>query len=190
MKGWISVPGIREHADRTLAEQMLGLDVAVAEAKGKTVLDLGCAEGLIGREFALAGATDVLGIESLESHLEVARRACADCPQMRFQQAYLQEWIPAHDPPEQFDIVLALGIIHKIPDPGWALRFACRSARKLVLFRAPAKAWNGWVTAKHQTLGEKRGTCHVPTVFGEEGFGFERKINGARGEGVEYWRRK
>jgi 2-polyprenyl-3-methyl-5-hydroxy-6-metoxy-1,4-benzoquinol methylase len=69
MKGWLSVPGIREHADRTLAEQMLGLDKAVAECKGKRVLDLGCAEGLIGLEFAKAGAVNVVGIESLQTTL-------------------------------------------------------------------------------------------------------------------------
>lgn len=188
MKGWISVPGIREEADRTLAEQMLGIDVS--EAKGKTVLDLGCAEGLIGREFALAGASSVLGVESLESHLEVARRACADAPQMRFERAYLQDWIPAHDPPEVFDIVLCLGIAHKVADPSTVLRFACRSSRDLVLFRAPAHAWNGNITAKHGNRGTPRITVHVPTVMGEEGFALERHISGARGEGVEYWRRR
>jgi 2-polyprenyl-3-methyl-5-hydroxy-6-metoxy-1,4-benzoquinol methylase len=190
VKGWIAVPGIREVADRTLDEQMRGLREAFPEAKGKTVLDLGCAEGLIGREFALAGASRVVGIESLEEHLTVARIACADAPQMEFVQAYLQDWIAAHDPPEQFDVVLALGIIHKIGDPGWALRFACRSCRELLLFRAPAHAWNGWVTAKHQTMGKHRAKCHVPSVMEEEGFYFSLKIDGARGEAAEYWRRR
>lgn len=190
MKGWIAVPGIREHADRTLEEQMLGLDLALAEADGKTVLDLGCAEGLIGREFAKAGAVDVLGIESLEDHLAVARLACADAPQVRFERAYLQDWIPAHEPPEVFDIVLALGIIHKIADPAEPLRFACKSCRDLLLFRAPASAWNGNVTAKHSLIGGARHTIHVPTVMADEGFVLERHIPGARGEGVEYWRRK
>lgn len=190
-KGWISVPGIREHADRTLAEQLIGLEAAIAEARGKTVLDLGCAEGVIGREFARAGATRVLGIESLPGHLEVARLACAAETQMEFAQAYLQDWIPAHPEPEVFDIVLALGIIHKVYDPGEALRFACRSCRDLLLFRAPAHAWEGWVRAKHRAPGAvDKGKVHVPTAMAEEGFRFIRKIAGARGEAVEYWERR
>jgi len=190
MKGWISLPGIREHADRTLAEQMLGLNDALAEAEGRTVLDLGAAECAISKEFAKAGATRVFAIESLHEHLEVARRYCADTPQVEMQQGYLQDWIPAHDPPEVFDIVLCLGIAHKIHDPSIVLRFACRSARDLVLFRAPAHAWNGNVTAKHGRTGVTRQTVHVPTVMADEGFALERHIPGARGEGVEYWRRK
>lgn len=189
-KGWMSVPGIREDADRTFEEQMLGVREALPEAAGKSVLDLGCAEGLIGREFARAGAVRVLGIESLEGHLDVARRACADLPQMEFEQAYLQDWIAAHEPPMVFDIVLALGIIHKLYDPAVPLRWAARSCGDLLLFRAPANAWDGWVTAKHKAKDSPaRGRCHVPTVMTEEGFRFERKIPGARGEAVEYWRR-
>lgn len=190
-KGWIAVPGIRENADRTLEEQLLGLELGIAEAAGKTVLDLGCAEGVIGREFARAGATRVLGIESLAGHLEVARLACAAETQMEFAQAYLQDWIPAHPDPEVFDLVLALGIIHKVYDPGEALRFACRSCRDLLLFRAPAHAWEGWVQAKHRAPGAPaRLRVHVPTAMEEEGFALERKIAGARGEAVEYWRRR
>lgn len=190
-KGWIAVPGIRENADRTLEEQLLGLEFAIAEAAGKTILDLGCAEGVIGREFARAGATRVLGIESLAGHLEVARLACAAETQMEFAQAYLQDWIPAHPDPEVFDFVLALGIVHKISDPADALRFACRSCRELLLFRAPANAWEGWVRAKHRGLGmPAHGKVHVPTMMAEQGFVFEQKIPGARGEAVEYWRRR
>jgi len=185
-KGWIAVPGIRDRADRTLEEQMAGLEQAVAECKGKTIIDLGCAEGLIGREFARAGAVDVLGIELLESHLMVARKACKDqMPPMRFECAHMDNWIASHEPPDLFDIVLCLGIAHKVREPRTVMRFSCRSARDLVCFRAPAKNWDGWFAAKHS--GRK---CHVPTVMAEHGFAFEKKAEGQRGEAVEYWRRK
>jgi SAM-dependent methyltransferase len=178
------VPGIREHADRTLAEQMLGLDLALKEAGGKTVLDLGCAEGLIGREFARAGAIDVLGIDSLDTHLDVARQACADCPQMRFLRANLNHYIPAQEKIELFAIVLALGIMHKLNDPDAGLRFAARSCVDLLLYRPPAYAADGIVKSKRFTK-----YCHAPTVLREEGLHEERRIDGARGEHVEYWRR-
>lgn len=199
-KGWLKVPGIRPMGDRTLEEQMLGLDPALAEASGKTVLDLGCAEGLIGREFAKAGATRVLGIELLKSHLEVARKACKSFKQMEFVCAHLGYYIAAscdqneagsdgYDfkvgvPRETFDIVLALGIIHKLDDPAVPLVFAARSARSLVCFRAPAHASDGVVTAKHS-----KKTCNVPDIMEREGFVEEKLIPGVRGEAVQYWRR-
>ena len=142
-KGWLKVPGIRPLGDRTLEEQMIGLDKALAECAGKTVLDLGCAEGLIGREFAKAGAIDVHGIELLENHLAVARKACKGYKQMRFTRSHLLDYILLHSTEhlvsEQYDIVLALGIIHKLEDPNIPMRYAARSAKSLVCFRAPAR---------------------------------------------------
>lgn len=184
-KGWLKVPGIRPMGDRTLEEQMLGLDPALAEAKGKTVLDLGCAEGLIGREFARAGATRVLGIELLKSHLEVARKACKGFREMEFVCAHLGAYIAQVGAEiEQFDIVLALGIIHKLDDPAIPLVFAARSARSLVCFRAPAHAYDGVVKAKHSGK-----VCNVPEIMTREGFVDEKLIKGVRGEAVQYWRR-
>jgi len=184
-RGWFKIPGIREQGDRTIEEQMLGLGPALEEAKGKTVLDLGCAEGAISKAFAEAGAASVLGVESLEGHLAVARKLCKALPNVRFVRSHLQDYMPAHEPPDQFDIVLILGIIHKIEDPGWPLGFACRSARDLILFRGPARAGNGIVTSKH---GKQ--SVHVPTVMHRYGFRLEKRIAGARNEGVEYWRRE
>lgn len=185
-KGWFRVPGVRPKGDRSIEEQMLGLGPALDECKGKTVLDLGCAEGALGREFVKAGAVDVLGIEALESHLDVALQYCKDfMPPMRFVCAKLEKYMPAHEPPEQFDIVLNLGVAHKVRDPNTVMRWACRSARDLVCFRGCAAYWDGWFEAKRGGV-----RCHVPTVMGEQGFAFEKKIAGARGEAVEYWRRQ
>lgn len=184
MKGWFRVPGFRPDGDRTLKEQMMGMAPALAEAKGKTVLDLGCAEALISLEFARAGAIDVLGIELLASHLEIARKVCKGQP-VRFICAHLGDYIAAQPQPQQFDIVLALGIIHKLEDPAVPLRFAARSAKDLMLFRAPAKATDGVIRAKHSKV-----PCNVPLVMKEEGFQEEKLIAGVRGEAVQYWRRQ
>ena len=47
-QGWFSTKG--RLGDRTLKQQLMGLDPLFAECKGKTVLDVGCAEGLISIE--------------------------------------------------------------------------------------------------------------------------------------------
>lgn len=183
-KGWFKVPGIRPDGDRTIAEQVLGLKPALDEARGKSVLDLGCAEGCISAEFAKAGAARVVAIELLAPHLEVARRYCKGLAQIEFVQAHLDEWAEAHPEPERFDIVLALGIIHKLHDPHVPLRFAARSCRSLLCFRAPAMATDGIIKSKHTAR-----PCNVPKVLTFEGFTEEQLIPGVRGEAVQYWRR-
>lgn len=188
-KGWLKVPGIRPNGDRTLAEQMMGLDRALAECRGKTVLDLGCAEGLIGLEFAKAGAARVVGIELLETHLQVARRACKGYSQMEFICSHLGDYIVGNPDPQRFDIVLCLGIIHKLDDPNIPMVWAARAASDLLCFRAPAKV-ERWgqdylVKSKFQDA-----TCNVPKTMREQGFVDEGTVPGVRGEGVQYWRRK
>jgi SAM-dependent methyltransferase len=181
-KGWLKVPGLRPKGDRTLAEQMLGLAPALAFARGKSVLDLGCAEGLIALEFARAGAVRVLGVELLASHLEVARAVCKGQAGMEFRCAHLDDYARAHPEPERFDIVLALGIIHKLPNPKVPLDFAARSAGTLVCFRAPALANDGVVFSKHTDVG-----VNVPKTMRGHGFREGETIPGVRGEAVQYW---
>tara|TARA_R110000868_G_scaffold103974_1_gene286007 strand:- start:202 stop:759 length:558 start_codon:yes stop_codon:yes gene_type:complete len=183
-KGWFKIPGVRD-GDRTLKEQMIGLEPALAEAKGKTVLDLGCAEGLIAREFARAGAKHVVGIELLAAHLAMAKVQCRDINNIEFICAHLGDYIAALESIPHYDIVLALGIIHKLHDPAVPLRFAANSAKSLVLFRAPAKKYDGLIKSKHTEY-----KVNVPKLMQAEGFAEERLITGVRGEAVQYWRRK
>ena len=183
-KGWFTVKGIRP-GDRTLKEQMIGLDAALEECSGNTVLDLGCAEGLISREFALRGAREVIGIELLQPHLDVAAKVCKDVPQVRFICAHLGDYIKGLESIPQYDIVLALGIIHKLDDPAVPMRFAAQSAKSLLLFRAPAKKYDGLIKSKHTDI-----KCDVPKIMKEEGFVEEALFKGVRGEAAQYWRRK
>jgi SAM-dependent methyltransferase len=184
-KGWFKLPGIREAGDRTVEEQSLGLAPALAEAAGKTVLDLGCAEGALSKLFAEAGATSVLGIELLATHLAVARQLCKGVKNVSFVEAHLEEYINTkRGGKARYDIVLALGIIHKLDDPGLPLRFAARSCKDLLLYRASAHAVSGVIKGKHSQK-----ECDVPKVLAKEGFREERLIAGTRGEAVQYWRR-
>lgn len=183
-KGWFKVKGVRD-GDRSLEEQMLGLAPALAECKGKRVLDLGCAEGLISREFALAGAKEVLGVELLPQHLDVARKVCKDVPQVRFVCAHLGDYIKGLAEIPRYDIVLALGIIHKLHDPNVPMRFAAESATDLVLFRAPARKYDGLIKSKHTEI-----KCNVPKIMTDAGYVDEKVIPGVRGEAVQYWRRQ
>lgn len=185
-KGWFKIPGVQD-GDRSADEQMLGLEPALKACAGKSVLDLGAAEGLISAAIARAGATRVRAVEMVPDHVTAARRVCKGLP-VEVIQAELWGYIAAHSYPEQFDIVLALSIAHKLRDPGVLLAFAARSAKELVVFRGPGKKdmfWDGWLKAK---FGD--GKCHVPTVMQENGFVEGETLDSARGERVQYWHRK
>lgn len=182
--GWFIIPGV-QGGDRTVEQQRQGLQDALAEARGKTVLDLGCAEGLLSIEFAKAGAIEVMGVELLEDHLAVARKISKPYPQISYRQGHLDDLAAAESKPKQYDIVLALGVIHKPHDPNVPLRYAIACTRSLLLLRAPAKARLGQIYSKFT-----RKFADVPAVMRESGFVFEKKITGVLGEAVEYWRRK
>lgn len=183
--GWFR--GFGQNGDRTPEEQLRGLGPALAAVKGKTVLDLGPAEGAISREFAAAGASRVFGVELLQDHVDVGRKICAGLP-VEFVVHELKAWIDRHPDPEQFDIVLCLGIAHKIMDPGACIEFAAKSARELVVFRGPGKKgmfWDGTLMAKFG--GAK---CHVPTIFKKHGFVEGETLDSAHGERAQYWHKQ
>lgn len=182
-KGWLIIPGVQD-GDRTLDEQMTGVREALAEAPGKTILDLGCAEGLIGREFVLAGAVSCFGIDAIADHLTVARSQCEGLP-MTFEQVDFNV-LSKSDPIEQFDIVLSLGVAHKLMYPGDGIRYSARAARSLCLIRMSARpeAAEGILTSKH--FGHK---ASVPKIMKKEGFTLDRTLMGPKEESVQYWRR-
>lgn len=182
-KGWLIIEG-QQDGDRTVREQCEALRYAMEGCSGKSILDLGCAEGLIGREFVNAGAANYLGIEYVDGHIEVARAQCAGLP-MEFRQANMND-LP-DDWKHEADIVLCLGIAHKLQFPEKAIRIAASSARELVLIRS------GRGANKHGIIKSKRhpNICDSHAVMKECGFHLSRVVKGPppHSETVEYWER-
>lgn len=179
-RGWFVIPGVQD-GDVTLADQMIALAPAVAEAAGKSVLDIGCAEGLIGREFARAGAVSVTGLDSIEAHLEVAREQCKGLPM-----SFVLTDIRDPQPNYAVDIVLALGVIHKMKFPEVGVRFAAKASIGLLLLRSGRGATNGVIRSKHHG-----NACDSHAILKAEGFVLEKVVDGPkdRHEPTEYWRR-
>jgi 2-polyprenyl-3-methyl-5-hydroxy-6-metoxy-1,4-benzoquinol methylase len=109
-KGWYQIPGVQV-GDRTLSEQLIGLEPLFELAPGKTILDLGCAEGLISLELMNAGAVLTHGVEAVGSRVDHAREHFQS-RDAAFYHADLNEFGGA--PPvgllESYDIVLLLSI--------------------------------------------------------------------------------
>ena len=138
--GWFTIPGIQD-GERTLEEGIRGIEVLRHEAKGATVLDLGCAEGLIARWFIEAGARSADGLDCDRRALALGH-ALAE----RRDGRKLHLWWADFDDPAtwpglkaDYDIVLCLSVLHKLKAPEPLLDFAIGKARRWLAVRAPAR---------------------------------------------------
>jgi len=183
-RGWFVIPGV-QGGDRTLDEQLLGLQPALDEAAGKTVCDLGTAEGLIALQFALAGARSVYGCDYNTALLAEAQAQLANHPGLpvHFEYRDLCESIRGGWQPK-FDIVLALAILHKLDDPAAGVKLCADMARDLIVLRLPLGS-TGVIRSKHV----RHTRADVGALLLKSGFKRERKERGPRGEWVQYWRK-
>jgi len=140
-KGWLKIPGVQD-GDRTVEEQLLGLDTIADRFRGANVLDLGCAEGLIGRHCVDAwGAASVDGVTSVQYEIDEAQRQCVGRP-MQFYRCDLR-WPDEIARLEarlrlSYDVLLLLSILHKVRDPMRLLEWVVRYAAGIVVIRLPA----------------------------------------------------
>ncbi len=176
MKGWFQTEG--RPGDRTLEMQLLGLDPLFDEAKGATILDVGCAEGLLSMELAKKGA-QVTGVEIVESHIEVAKqlRGALSC---RFEVADANDY----QPDEDYDIVLLLAILHKLKDPSRACARFAKAAKNLVVMRLPPE--NAPTIIDERSGNVRHDVAAVMTWYG---FHLERVTRGSFSEWTGFWRR-
>lgn len=186
--GWFGIPGVQS-GRRSLEEQMLGLAPALAEAKGKSVCDLGCAEGLIAIEFAKAGARGVWACDFNAPMIATARGLVKQAPDpdgVVFEHADLSRMIAGRTRfTAPFDIVLALAIVHKLEDPRTGVDYVADICCGLAVFRLPLGSDGSHVAAKHNGKA-----CNLNLAMAARGFNLERIERGPRKEMVQYWRRK
>ncbi|HWI12239.1 MAG TPA: methyltransferase domain-containing protein, partial [Burkholderiaceae bacterium] len=130
--GWFATPN--KPGDRTLEQQMTGLDKVLAEVAGKTVIDAGCAEGLISMEMAKAGAVKCVGLEVIAGHVELGKALVGDLP-VELKVANLNDFdLSALEPA---DIVLMLAVLHKLKDPSAVCANLAALAKDLCVIRLP-----------------------------------------------------
>lgn len=143
------------NGDRTLAQQMEGLDLLLESVRRKSVLDVGCAEGLIDFELIRAGALAIHGVEAQPTRVADANRLRGDMP-CTFEQVDANTWRPRR----AYHVVLLLSVLHKLKDPIAAcMRFA-EAASEMVVIRLPPNHANPVVidsrsNNKPHHLGEK-----------------------------------
>ena len=103
-----------------LPERLSGFEFLLSEANNKSVLDLGCAEGLISLEFAKNGCNMVNGFDIQDISIKTANKIFENSDikiPYRFKQANLnnfRNFVESNKLPSNYDIILFLGVYHHL----------------------------------------------------------------------------
>lgn len=177
-KGWFQ--GLGRDGDRSISQQMIGLEQLLLQVPGKSVLDAGCAEGLISIELARAGAASCVGLERVASYIPIAQNEAGQLP-CSFVCADLNEYdVAAHG---QVDIVIMLAILHKLKNPSTVCAALAALARDLVVIRLPPY---GMVIRDARSNNEPH---DIGVVMASAGFELTSVVAGPRDEWLGYFRR-
>jgi 2-polyprenyl-3-methyl-5-hydroxy-6-metoxy-1,4-benzoquinol methylase len=139
--GWFEIDGLQT-GEHKLETRLHGLRLLASHVKDKTILDLGCAEGLISSWLYDQGpARWVDGVEKHPPYLAQARAMHAGSPAFRFFQCdvndqefddlILTKLLPA------YDIVLCLCLAHKLKRPRDFLLKAARLCNRFFALHLP-----------------------------------------------------
>lgn len=176
-KGWFEIAGV-QRGDRTLEQQISGLEHLWPAVEGRTVLDLGCAEGLITQECARCGASLVCGIDVNGDALKTAHLHNR-VQNVRFKQHDLNDGL---DEP-RYDVVLMLAVLHKLRDPERLLREVLATDPALVIVRLPPANAPVIIDARS---GNR--PCDTRAIAESMGFSLERVTHGHLSEWTGYFR--
>ena len=164
MTGWFIVDGVQD-GERRLEDQLLGLDLLIANCKDATVLDLGAAEGLISRHLWRRGARNAFCVEGVPEFVETGKKLCGDAP-IEFQTGRVEAFCEANR--TSYDIVLALGILHKLQRPEIVLEHIAEICAGWLAIRLPGPMINvprsdhpslnvpGFLTPRFDMMSEAR----------------------------------
>lgn len=177
--GWFSTLG--RPGDRTLKDQLIGLDDLFDRSEGKTVLDVGCAEGLISMHLFDFGATAVHGLEIVPGHVDIANKLRGDRA-CTFEVANADTYKPVR----QYDIVIMLALLQKLRDPVGACRRFAAAAREMVVLRLPPRGEDPLVFKDERSSHRPQ---DITAAMQAEGFMLKNALAGFRDEHISYWER-
>ena len=149
-------------------QRIRGLESVIDRCEGKSVLDLGSAEGMIAKCLLDRGAALVHGFDRDAARVTAANALCEHRPNARFWPADLSVWSAfmeghAAHLQQRYDIVLYLGLHHHLPKHRRrdTLAGAAGLASGLVVVRTPERVFAeeeiGSVLAEHGFDMSERG---------------------------------
>lgn len=153
-------------------EQMIGLEGLRYMVAGRTVFDLGCAEGQIAEQILKWGAKSVHGVDNRHDAVSHALKlgvgatiADADTFQLR----------------NSYDIVLMLGVLHKLKDPDGAMGRMLDGCSRTAVIRLPGGMWP---ILRDGRSGNK--PIDLKNAAIDAGFRLYRETDGPHGQWVGY----
>lgn len=182
-KGWFVIPGVQD-GDRILKQQLRGMWYAMKEVRGKTVLDLGCAEGLIANVAVEQGAAKVYGIDAVDINIAIAKRLFpGDAFSFHLQNLNDEGTKELISSIGRVDIVFMLAILHKLHRPTEVLDWVLANRPGLVVVRTAEKT-PGYV----QDSRSNNQVFHIKQNFTRDGYVLERITHGSFNEWMGYFR--
>lgn len=179
---WFTIPGVQT-GDRTIAQQLKGLQPLLDEVRGKSVLDLGCAEGMITRACVDAGAARVTGLDNNGDFIAAAMGNARFGISFAMADMNLPPQAAGLDEDAiRADVVLMLGVLHKLRLPLLSLQYWAPLAAGLLVIRLPA-SMPGFV------LSPRSGNVRhdVTACLSDLGFSLDRVEKGHEDEWVGYF---
>lgn len=178
---WFDLAGLGDNYERRLADQLKGLETLRAICEGRTILDLGCAEGLIALECLRYGATFATGYELMQERVDAANKFATD---RRAAAVFFCRNVEATPLPE-VDISLALAIAHKLRNPRGFLQRVAAATRLYIVLRLPDKS--NRVILDARSGGQPFDTVEILADYGFHNF---LESRGHNNEWVGYFVRK
>ncbi len=112
----------------------------IGDAKGKSIIDIGCGSGPYSVEAARRGAARVLGLDMAEGMLDLARRRAA-----AFKVDSVCEFtlgaFPQAAPDEEFDHAIVTGVMDYVADAPAFIRTVCKMVRNSAILSMPSIHW-------------------------------------------------
>lgn len=181
-KPWFKIDD--RDAERTFEQQTLGLGPLLESVKGKSILDIGCAEGLISMWLVKeGGARLVHGVEVVVERVQIANALARQHGMPA--QYYTNEAENFIAPETTYDVVLLLAILHKLRNPTQVAAQYAEMCSDLAVVRLPP------LHAPMIIDPRSNNNPHdINAVFTRRGFVLECVTEGAYGEWCGYYRRK
>ena len=129
-KGGYEYTNLNKLSARTANQRITQAIHAMADFRGKTIIDIGCGDGSYTAEIAAKGAKIVLGVDAAEVAIQSASKKFAERDNLCFEVCNIYEL--AHSD-KHYDIAVVRGILHHLYDAPKAIEQVCKVADTIIV---------------------------------------------------------
>jgi len=125
----------------------LTFDALGEDLRGKSVIDIGCGDGVYSFEAARRGASSVLGVDIAEGMISLCQKRSRELnldDQTKFVCTEFPPPSPLVDPQQKYDIGIVMGVMDYVSDPVAFLQALREHVSGLVVISFPGKRWLRW----------------------------------------------